>query len=61
MADNSKYDLLYNKLKERDYALYIKTIEKAGMLSLKFGFGLVDGFILEANLIDFVLDIVKEN
>jgi len=49
----------YKELKNKDYDLYIKTIEKAGSIALRNNLSLNESYNLESSLVEFVLLIIK--
>ena len=48
---------IYRELKEKDYDLYVKTIEKAGALCIRNNLDMMESANLEKTLVEFVLQI----
>lgn len=51
---------LYKELKEKDYYLYKKTIEKADVLGIQNDLSLEQRSNLEKTLVEFVLQIITK-
>lgn len=52
---------IYRELKEKDYNLYVKAIEKAGALCIRNNLNLTESANLERALVEFALIISSEN
>ena len=52
---------IYRELKEKDYVLYVKTIEKAEALCIRNNLDLSERANLEKTLVEFALIIRKTN
>lgn len=52
---------IYRELKEKDYDLYVKTIDKAGALCIRNNLDLIESANLEKTIVEFALTIRSAN
>ena len=52
---------IYRELKEKDYDLYVKAIEKAGALCIRNNLNFMESANLEKTMVEFALTIRSAN